>query len=320
MTRSLLPFAATALIACHRSDDNRTSTTAIASASSAVHCSSSSSSGCDEPSVAERRAPEVPETSDDAGVREGSKTRVVCGRNAHRNCLFHGRVRAVRAAVLEPGEPPNKQVYFPERSNEVVLEDVSSLACYNIQLRGVQQGYDGDGGRDGPRFGFVGEIPVTRELMITLSPGLRLPFTEGELICGSVMSYALSDIYAVGREALIARPNGDVLLAYASAMMPRDPSPAPGWTFTLGPRRTSRSPLNDHDMFVTHGGVSVRTAFTREPALLRAPDGEYLISAEGYVTVGHLSGLETHLAKQGYFFTIVRVGEVTGSELRDAGW
>ena len=50
------------------------------------------------------------------------------------------------------------------------------------------------------------------------------------------------------------------------------------------------------------------------PVRLRAPDGEFLISAKGYVTEGHLSVLETYLAKQGYYFTIVRVGVGTGSE------
>ena len=40
----------------------------------------------------------------------------------------------------------------------------------------------------------------------------------------------------------------------------------------------------------------------------------FLISAEGYVTERHLSAVETYLAKQGYGFTIVRVGVGTGSE------
>ena len=285
VTRWLFSLATTALIACDHPGDNRTNPTATASAS-ASGAACSGRGACKEPSVAERPVPGVPETKDDAGVREvreGSETRVVCGQNVHFDCLFRGRVHAVRAAVLEPGKPPNQQTHFPERAIEVILEDASPPACDDMQLRGVRLGRDGPGGRDGPRFGFVGEMPVVRELMITLGPGLRLPFAEGELICGSVMSYGLGDLYGVGREALIARPNGDVLLAYAS-MMPREPSPTSGWTFTLGSRRTWRPPVKYHNMVVTHGGVSVQTASSREPVRLRAPDGEFLISAKGYVT------------------------------------
>ena len=221
----------------------------------------------------------APGIESDAGVREASATRVACGRNAQMSCHFFGRVRSLRAEVLEPAAPPLGQTYFPERATEVILGDVPRLECANMQIGGIRLGYDGSSGherRDGPMFDFTGEVPVAREIMITLTPGTPLPFAEGEVICGSVMVVVTGD--TLTREVFIARPNGDVLLARGK-LMPRDPSPAPGWTFTLGPRRTSRPPVKYHDMVVTHGGVSVQTAFSREPARLRAPDGEFLMGA-----------------------------------------
>jgi hypothetical protein len=111
----------------------------------------------------------------------------------------------------------------------------------------------------------------------------------------------------------VTRPDGNVLLELG-ASMPRDPSPAPGWTFALGPKRTFQPPLNDHDMVVTHGGVSVRTAFRGEPVLLRAPDGDFMVNAAGYVTVGPLDEQNAYLAKKGYNLSIVRVETGTQSD------
>ena len=153
-------------------------------------------------------------------------------------------------------------------------------------------------------------MAVVRELLVTLGPGLHLPFAEGELICGSVMVFT-AGFGGRAHEALITRPNGDVLLDYAP-QMPRESSPTLDWTFTFGQQRTFQRQWSDFDMVVTHRGVSVKTTFTGAPARLRAPDGEFLVEGNGYVRVGpHSDENESYdgfLAKKGYGFSIVRVG------------
>ena len=146
--------------------------------------------------------------------------------------------------------------------------------------------------------------------MITLDPGLELPFAEGEVLCGAVWSFDAG--LSLQTDAFVGRPNGDVLLAYSLAR-PREVPPMRGWTFAFGPQRTfkpqGRDVVNQYDMVVTHDGSVVRTARDRGFTRLRGRDGDFLIEASGYRTTGTLSALDGYLEKSGYGFTVVRVRE-----------
>jgi hypothetical protein len=237
---------------------------------------------------------------------------VVCGRRAPPQCRFQGRIRTIRPAILAPTDQPIDERDALTRATEIALDDVAPLECATLQLRGVRQasGEPGSPGhREGPSRWLEGEMPVARSILVTLRPGLQLPFAEGELLCGSVTVYR-AGLGGRASEALLARPNGDVLLASATSL-PRDPAPLPGWTITFSPQKSPRGPWRDYDMIVTHLGVAIQTAFKGPPAPLHAPDGDYLVEGSGYTRMEPLSDeaatSEGYLATKGYSFTLVRV-------------
>lgn len=216
-------------------------------------------------------------------------------------------MRSVDSAVLEPSTPDSPRfgkVSAPERALRIVLEDSSSPACAITQVRGARLDES-----EGPIESSRDPLPKTHELRITLSSGLKLPFVEGESLCGSVRSFSVG-MMLVTFEALIARPSGEVLMAHAFGT-PRDASPLPGWIFTPGPKRTAKAPGRDvvdsSEMVVAHGKVSVRTDHSVEYTRLGAPDGEFMVHAEGYTTTGDRSALSGSLGRSGYGFTIVRI-------------
>jgi hypothetical protein len=228
----------------------------------------------------------------DGGVSDPADLKVVCGDDL-RSCQIRGVVRALRAA-----ERPLPSLFgapVKVRGVLVTLDRTSPPVCAVVALRADEK--------------LQGAPPSVGEVFIALPSKTSLPFAEGESLCGSV--HALTLGYDTGEDALLARPDGSVLYARGYEM-PRDISPLPGWTFTLGPardhaRREEGYSVDAHDMEVTHGAVTAR--IPREGRIeLRAPEGAYAIEASGYATAGPLPPWMLWLSKQGFGFTIVRVG------------
>ncbi len=150
--------------------------------------------------------------------------------------------------------------------------------------------------------------PLAKSILITLAPGLELPFAEGDILCGSVRAF-MPDL-SLASDAFVGRPDGEVLLAYSQAL-PRDAPPVRGWTFAFGPARLTRPPVRDvlvgYDMVVAHDGAVARTTHDREFTQLRSPHGAFMVRAGGYRTKGTLSALDGYLGMTGYGFAIVRI-------------
>jgi hypothetical protein len=213
-------------------------------------------------------------------------------------CRFHGRVRAIR--------PTSEQ---GQRASLVLLDESPDERCSVVQLRGDIDPAPAD----------RKPLPAVRELVITLEKGLALPLRIGEVICGSHRARPLdgSRDLDLSHDALIARPDGAVLIAY-SVGIPRDASPAVGWTFKLGAQRTTAPPgrdfLNEHDVVVSHAGAALRAAPGAGWQLSRSPEGDFQVRAWGGRVSGPMSDYYAVRERTRYGFAIVR-----GSETQPAG-
>jgi hypothetical protein len=239
----------------------------------------------------------VSDDTGDGGLEAPSSLRVVCAEPSEiwlgthelerRACVFRGVVQKIHPVA-----------FGRERAASVTLDEPASpLECALTRLRGemvkpFENGY-------------------ASTIILTLPPDLDLPFTPGEAVCGSVRSFARdgSRDFDVDHDAFIARPDGEVLLAY-SRWLPRDPSPLPGWTFNLGRRRTFKRPgvdvFDDFDLIVSHGGGSVAVS-AEGSALLRARDGEFRIKGSGIRATGKLSENYGVRERTRYGFSMARV-------------
>jgi hypothetical protein len=103
-------------------------------------------------------------------------------------------------------------------------------------------------------------------------------------------------------DALIARPNGDVLAA-RSTWTASDAFSIPGWTLSLGAQRTSHpvrgDAYNKFDLLAAHAGGSARVSPGGGFRTLRTPDGVFFVRGEGAKTTGTPSDRHT--------FAIVRI-------------
>ncbi len=180
----------------------------------------------------------------------------------------------------------------------VVIDESSPIECTTMAIAGTVPGRKRDDHEQGP---------LTKSILITLAPGLELPFAEGDIICGSVRAFIPN--LSLASDAFVGRPDGEVLLAYSQAL-PRDAPPVRGWTFAFGPVRP-RPPVRDvligYDMMVAHDGAVALTTNDREFTQLRSPHGAFMVRAGGYRTKGTLSALNGYLGMTGYGFTIVRI-------------
>jgi len=237
-------------------------------------------------------------------------TRVACGGEPQSSCQFQGVVRALRPAVI-PASVSGYVVGQPQanvRAVAILLDGSAPPVCRTLELRGVLTSLPGPPEREGP-YPQLGGAP-TEEVWITLPPTIALPVAVGDAICGSVRHYALG--YDGGYDALIARPGGELLLAW-SVSMPREASPVPGWTFAFGPSKEDKGYGEDyrsrrHDMVVSHGKVSARVPyFNGETSILETPDGAFAVRAGGYTTRGPLPVYDAWKTRRGYGFTIARI-------------
>lgn len=251
----------------------------------------------------------------DSRLGDSPDTRILCGGNPHqvfsrarvlereRECWFHGVVRVLDATIVGR-----------ERAVRVALAGSPDDGCTIVSQRGAID-----------QRGDTHEPPsLVDEFLLILPPGLDLPFAEGDVICGSHRTFPnprLEHGLDYLHEALIARPSGDVLVAY-STWVARDAPPIPGWEFALGTQRTFFPPggdrFNTFDILVSHAGATLRlqagAGLRRQMMpyaggfqMFRAQDGVFVVRGGGQKAAGPLS--EQYRAREwtSYAFEMVRI-------------
>jgi hypothetical protein len=204
-------------------------------------------------------------------------------------CWFRGVVRALHETVVAR-----------DRAVRVVLDGTPGDGCSFVPNRGE----------------------LAREFLLSLPPGIDLPFSEGEVICGSHGSSPITRFYTPSfyHDVLIARPNGDLLIAHSDQMTRASP-PIPGWKFTLGAQRTflpsgGESPnINLFDLLVAHAGVLLRLPSgeghrAHAGTLLRLPPGEgyrMLRAPDGVFVARGSGGRAGGAMNDEYAFEIIRI-------------
>ena len=213
------------------------------------------------------------------------------------SCRFGGLVTALRPDVAEVGTPQQRIAGLT-----LSLDASAGPSCLEqVGLTGVRASVE-----HGPLE--AGLSPVLAEEVFLALPKLApCPVRVGERVCGAIHGYSLG--YDRGSAAVLYGAQGELLLAFSDAL-PREASPLPGWTFTLGPER--RRELRDegyeyvtHDVRLAHGGEgwSIRA---EAATTIRADGATFAISAAGYRTRGPLPVWIAWLQSAGYGFIVIR--------------